>query len=78
MTALSVTGQGGGGLTAQVPAGIEVSVGDEVVLSAITPHFIAVVTYIESKEEESFKTIYMHLPVNPQTLQFVELRHPQL
>ncbi|HVV39134.1 MAG TPA: rod shape-determining protein MreC [Candidatus Paceibacterota bacterium] len=75
---VSVSGQGGGGLTAQVPAGTAVKVGDRVQFPSIIPQFIASVVSIESKEADSFKTIYMQLPVNPLELQFVEVRHPHI
>ncbi len=75
-TPISVTGQGAGSMTAQVPAGTDVSVGDEVEFPGIMPEFIARVTYIESNAQESFKTIYMQLPVDPLTLPDVEVRKP--
>ena len=78
MTPVSVTGQGSGSLTAEVPAGVAVAVGDRVIFPGIVPQFIASVTAVESKAQESFQTIYMQLPVNPLTLQYVEVRRPQL
>ncbi len=73
-TPVSVTGQGAGSLTAEVPAGVAVAVGDQVVFPGITPQFIASVTYIDGDPQESFQTIYMQLPVDPLSLRYVEVR----
>lgn len=71
---VAVSGQGSGGFVAEVPAGTMVAVGDDILFPSITPQFFARVVYVESKEQESFKTIYMQLPVNPLELRYVEVR----
>lgn len=76
--AISVAGQGSGSLMAEVPAGISVGVGDEVALSSITPKLIAKVVAIEEKNQASFKTIFMQLPVNIHTLRFVQVYHQDI
>lgn len=72
--AISVAGQGGGSLTAEVPAGTPVAFGDSVVFSSIMPQLVARVIYIDTKMPASFKTIYMQLPVSISSLKFVEVR----
>jgi cell shape-determining protein MreC len=71
--AISVQGQGGGSLTAEVPSGIPVSVGDPVLFPSITPEFAAQVVAIEEKDQASFKTVYLQLPVNIYSLEYVEV-----
>ncbi len=72
--AISVAGQGGGSLKAQVPAGVVVHTGDKVIFQSIVPQFVAEVLYVEEKNRSSFKTIYMQLPVNIYSLRYVEVR----
>lgn len=71
-----VRGQGAGSLQAEVPAGVEVRTGDEVVFASIIPQLIARVTYVEKKNNSSFQTVFLQLPVNISSLQFVEVRKP--
>lgn len=73
-TAVSVGGQGGGSLRAEVPAGIHANVGDIVIFPSLRPEIIAKVEHVEERDDASFKTIYMRLPVNIQNLLFVEVR----
>ncbi len=73
--AISVAGQGGGSLSAEVPAGTAVAVGDEVVFPGLAPQFVAQVVAVEESTQASFKTIYMQLPVSIASLRFVEVRH---
>ncbi len=74
--AISVAGQGGGSLTAEVPAGTFAAIGDIVAFPSIMPQLVAEVVYMEADTQASFKTIYMHLPVSMSSLSSVEVRHP--
>ena len=71
--AISVAGQGGSSLTAEVPAGTPVEVGDSVVFPDITPQFFARVTAIQKENQASFTRIFLEFPVNIYTLRFVEI-----
>jgi cell shape-determining protein MreC len=71
-----VDGQGGETLQALVPADSGASVGDAVVFSGISGGYSSTVVAIEKKSGESFETLYLRLPVNPQELQFVEVLRP--
>ncbi len=70
---LGVVGVGGGSLTAQVPAGTQVVAGDHVSLPGVVGGLMAEVSGVQSASGESFATIYLTLPVNPDQLQFVEV-----
>ncbi len=70
---IEVEGQGGGSLVAQVPAKTSVLVGAPVLFPGIVGGFSSVVSYIEARDGESFEKLYMHLPVDPLTLRFVEV-----
>ncbi|MDO8518438.1 MAG: rod shape-determining protein MreC [bacterium] len=70
---VEVQGQGAGSLEAQVPAKTAVAVGDAVLFPGIAGGFSSVVSHIDVKDGESFETLYMHLPVDPLTLRYVEV-----
>ena len=70
---VSVEGQGGGSMRAQVPAGTGVVAGSSVLLPGIFGGYTGSVSYVEVKNGESFETVYMHLPVNPLELRYVEI-----
>ena len=70
---LTVEGQGAGSLVGQVPVDTVVSVGDVVVFPGVAAGFSGVVSGVVVHEGESFKTLYLHLPVDPLTLTFVEI-----
>jgi cell shape-determining protein MreC len=72
--AISVSGQGGGSLTAEVPASTQVNIGDDIELPSIMPELIAKVVAVTDNSQASFKTIYAQLPVNIYTLKYVEVR----
>lgn len=71
---VSLSGQGSGSLTGEVPAATQVAPGDAIVLQNLGIEFIATVTAVDSSAQNSFKTIYTQLPVNPLSLRFVEVR----
>ncbi len=68
-----VEGQGGGSMRARVPAGTGVVVGNAVVLPGILGGYTGSVSYVEVKSGESFESVYLHLPVNPLELRYVEI-----
>lgn len=70
---VQMQGQGAGSLVGQVPAGTIVAVGDTLVFPGIASQFAGRVSHVISKEGESFQTIYARLPVDPLSLQFVEI-----
>ena len=70
---LLLLGQGGGSFMGKLPAGTAVSVGDLVTFAGITPKLLARVSYVQAHEGESFQTLYLHLPVSPFDLRWVEV-----
>jgi cell shape-determining protein MreC len=70
---LTVVGQGGNSLTAQVPAKTLVIPGDAVVLPGIANGYSGIVSHVDVKNGDSFETLYLQLPVDPQELQYVEV-----
>lgn len=73
---VAVEGQGGGSMSAAVPAGTDVAVGDTVAFPGLYGGVVAAVSAVDAKEGESFIVIYMHLPVNPADLARVEIQKP--
>lgn len=70
---LTVLGQGGGSLFAQVPAKTRVAVGDQVSIGGVLGGVTSAVKAIERGAGESFATLYLQLPQDPATLEFVEV-----
>lgn len=73
---VAVEGQGGGSMRALVPVGSEVRVGDTVSFPGLFGAVAAHVSAVEERAGESFIVVYMHLPVNPGALRFVEVQKP--
>ena len=70
---VELTGQGGGSLVAELPAGVEVGVGELVSIEGVIEGVEGVVSGVSHKTGDSFVTIYLQLPANPQTLRYVEV-----
>jgi cell shape-determining protein MreC len=70
---VSVEGQGGGSMRAQVPTGTTVAVGDEVLLPGIAGGITARVAHYDHDGSESYITLYFALPIDPQSLRYVEV-----
>lgn len=70
---VTVRGQGGGSLVAEVPVGQKVTEGGVVTFPSLGTRFSARVVATEVKEGASFTTVYMSLPVHLFSLQFVEV-----
>jgi cell shape-determining protein MreC len=71
---VSLVGEGAGSMSAEVPSATPVSVGDTIVLPGIATAFVGTVSHIEKPAGGSFEMLYLHLPVNLFSLQFVEVR----
>lgn len=71
---LTVSGQGGGTMRAEVPAGTKVSIADAVILTVNSLTLSGVVSHVERTEGNSFEVVYLHLPVNLFELRYVEVR----
>lgn len=70
---LQLSGQGGGSFMGKLPAGVVVSPEDLVTFAGITPKLVAKVSQVEMHEGASFQSIYLHLPVSPFALRWVEV-----
>ena len=70
---VSMQGQGSGSFAGQVPAGTPVTVGDSLVFPGIASAFAGSVSSVSFDPKQSFETLYAHLPVDPLSLQFVEI-----
>jgi cell shape-determining protein MreC len=74
---VTVIGQGSGSMYTQVPAGTAVAVGDPIIFPGIMLGFSADVASIVQKDGDSFQTLYLHLPVDPLELQYVDIQKPE-
>jgi cell shape-determining protein MreC len=70
---ITVTGQGGGSMLATVPAGTPAVVGESVVFPGVAGGFSGTISAVVAKTGDSFETLYLHLPVDPLALRFVEI-----
>ncbi len=70
---VTVEGEGAGALSAKIPAGIPVSVGDPIRFPDIAANVSEVVAHIDAPQNDSTKTLYLRLPANVFTLPFVEI-----
>lgn len=66
-------GRGAGNFLARLPREVSISVGDMIILPALSPRPLAVVEAVEETETGSFKFIFAKLPINIQELRFVEM-----
>lgn len=62
---IDTKGLGGGFFESLVPQGVEVKVGDALILPSIKSKVFGVVSVIEDKQAEGFKRLLFTLPVNP-------------
>jgi cell shape-determining protein MreC len=70
---VSVVGQGAGSMSTEVPAGTRVSIGDNVILAGIAAPFVGSVSHIDLRDGQSFETVYIQLPVDLFSLQYIEV-----
>lgn len=74
-TSMELMGLGGGSFLFVAPRGLEVSVGDSVVLPALTTSLIGHVQAIENIRTDSFKNVYISYPFNIFSLRYVRITH---
>jgi cell shape-determining protein MreC len=73
---VSLVGDGAGSMSARIPSATPVSVGDYVVVPGIAMAFAGTVSHVDKPAGDSFETLYVNLPVDLFSLQFVEVRVP--
>jgi cell shape-determining protein MreC len=66
-------GVGGGNLTITLPRGVQIEIGDAVVLPSSSASLVGVVEKIEETPSDAFKKILFKVPVNISELHFVEI-----
>ncbi|HUD02518.1 MAG TPA: rod shape-determining protein MreC [Candidatus Paceibacterota bacterium] len=71
---VSLTGQGDGSMSGEVPAGTPVKAGDSIVLPGIGSSFVGSVSHVSEEAGSSFITLYVQLPVNLFSLQYIEVQ----
>lgn len=69
----SLNGKGGGNFEASIPSGVDIVEGDLFVIPGTPSSVIASVEAIEFKEADSFKKLFLAVPLNIYTLQWVEI-----
>ena len=72
-TLITLTGDGGGSFTAQIPQSTEAAPGDTVELPGGTGSVVAVVQNISTETGKSFETVYLAAPVNLFSLPTLEV-----
>jgi cell shape-determining protein MreC len=70
---VTVVGQGGGSFMTEVPAQTAALPGDSIVLPGIMGGYTGRVSRVDARTGDSFETLYLQLPANPQELQYVEV-----
>jgi cell shape-determining protein MreC len=73
-TPVTLSGEGAGSMSGEVPAGTTVTTGESVILPGALSAFLGSVSYIQEESGASFETIYVQLPVNLFSLQYVEVQ----
>jgi cell shape-determining protein MreC len=71
---VSLEGQGAGSFTGEVPAGSAVSAGDSIVIPGIDNSFMGTISHVDAPAGSSFETIYVQLPADIFSLQYVEVQ----
>ncbi len=69
-----VIGEGAGSYSSLLPKEVSISVGDQVIMSDLSPLIFARVEAIENNPADSFQTIRFRNPVSFQSLRFLEIR----
>lgn len=70
---LTMSGQGAGSFSGELPVGIDVRAGDPVLLPGIAPEYAGAVSGVAHHDGESFQTVYISLPANALSLHFVHV-----
>lgn len=71
---MPLVGQGGGSFIAEMPANTLAAAGDYAVFPGIENSLLARVSRVNRREDEPLLSIYLHLPINPFELRYVEVR----
>lgn len=71
---ITVEGQGAGSMQARVPAATTVAVGDRVEFPGLGGPMAGTITGIVGSDTDTFKTIYLSLPVNVYALRYVYIQ----
>ncbi|HEV8666641.1 MAG TPA: rod shape-determining protein MreC [Candidatus Paceibacterota bacterium] len=70
----TLVGQGSGSFSGEVPANSTVSEGDSVVVPGLGSYFLGSISHIDAPAGSSFETLYVQMPVNIFSLQYVEVQ----
>lgn len=70
---LKLVGRGGGNFIAELPRGVSIERGEQIISDGIFPHTLGIVDSIFSDARSPFQGILVKSPVNVQTLRFVEI-----
>ena len=71
---VALEGQGGGSMEARVPSATDVHVGDTVEFPGLSGAIAGAVSAVEGRSTDTFKTVYVRLPVNIFQVQYVYIR----
>ena len=71
---LTLAGQGAGSISGEVPAGSAVAVGDPVVIPGLNNTFMGSIVHIDAPSGSSFETVFVQMPVNIFSLQYVQVQ----
>lgn len=74
---ITLVGQGVGSMSGEVPANTTVTVGEPITLPGMLSAFAGSVSYIQQESDLSFITLYVQLPVDLFSLQYVEVQTSQ-
>ncbi len=69
----TITGAGGGNFRASLPRTVTITAGDLAVVPALGGRVVAQVGAVDNNPEEPFQTIYLKVPVNIYTLDWVRI-----
>ncbi len=73
-TPVTVNGDGAGSLSARVPSDVNVAVGDQVFFPGVMNGISEVVASIDAPDSSSFKTLYLHAPLNIFSIRSVNIQ----
>lgn len=68
-------GLGGGDFQIELPRGIDVNIGDEIISADLNLKLLGFVEYIDQEERSSFQKILFKTPVNINQLKWVEIKN---
>jgi cell shape-determining protein MreC len=71
---VSLQGQGAGSFAGQVPAGSVAAVGDTILIPSLNNEVLGSIARIDAPSGSSFETLYVQLPINIFSLQYVQVQ----